>query len=180
MVKPPLRTKSIGFKVSEEEYAQLETAAQATDGRSGSGAARRSCGEGRQRRSGPGRDHRSALAAGERVGACGGGREGDAGEVQPTAGSNRRNEAPARRQIAAAGERESAARKTQRREAAISLFSAGECTERGSRVKGLRFAPMNAKNRAPLTRPPLRSVCFQPSKKCEKEMGAGGAARKAG
>ena len=32
MVKPPLRTKSIGFKVSEEEYAQLETAAQA-DGR---------------------------------------------------------------------------------------------------------------------------------------------------
>src|SRR6202167_3546478 len=32
MGKPPLRTKSIGFKVSEEEYAQLETAAQA-DGR---------------------------------------------------------------------------------------------------------------------------------------------------
>jgi hypothetical protein len=29
MVKPPLRTKSIGFKVSQEEYAQLETAAQA-------------------------------------------------------------------------------------------------------------------------------------------------------
>jgi len=29
MVKPPLRTKSIGFKVSEEEYARLETAAQA-------------------------------------------------------------------------------------------------------------------------------------------------------
>ena len=28
MVKPPLRTKSIGFKVSEEEYAQLEAAAQ--------------------------------------------------------------------------------------------------------------------------------------------------------
>ena len=28
MVKPPLRRKSIGFKVSEEEYAQLETAAQ--------------------------------------------------------------------------------------------------------------------------------------------------------
>jgi hypothetical protein len=24
MVKPPLRTKSIGFKVSEEEYARLE------------------------------------------------------------------------------------------------------------------------------------------------------------
>jgi len=32
MVKPPLRRKSIGFKVSEEEYAQLETAAQ-TSGR---------------------------------------------------------------------------------------------------------------------------------------------------
>jgi hypothetical protein len=30
MMKPPLRTKSIGFKVSEEEYAQLETAAQAS------------------------------------------------------------------------------------------------------------------------------------------------------
>lgn len=30
MVKPPLRTKSIGFKVSEEEYTQLETAAQAS------------------------------------------------------------------------------------------------------------------------------------------------------
>jgi hypothetical protein len=29
MVKPPLRTKSIGFKVSEEEYALLETEAQA-------------------------------------------------------------------------------------------------------------------------------------------------------
>jgi len=28
MVKLPLRTKSIGFKVSEEEYALLETAAQ--------------------------------------------------------------------------------------------------------------------------------------------------------
>ena len=30
MVKPPLRTKSIGFKVSEEEYALLETAARAS------------------------------------------------------------------------------------------------------------------------------------------------------
>ena len=29
MVKPPLRRKSIGFKVSEEEYAQLEEAARA-------------------------------------------------------------------------------------------------------------------------------------------------------
>ena len=32
MVKPPLRTKSIGFKVSQEEYAQLEAAAR-TSGR---------------------------------------------------------------------------------------------------------------------------------------------------
>jgi hypothetical protein len=32
MVKPPPRRKSIGFKVSEEEYAQLETAAR-TSGR---------------------------------------------------------------------------------------------------------------------------------------------------
>lgn len=30
MVKPAPRTKSIGFKVSEEEYAQLETVAQAS------------------------------------------------------------------------------------------------------------------------------------------------------
>jgi hypothetical protein len=30
MVKPPLRTKSIGFKVSEEEYARLEEAVQAS------------------------------------------------------------------------------------------------------------------------------------------------------
>ena len=40
MVKPPLRTKSIGFKVSEEEYAQLETRRRPTVGRSGNGAAR--------------------------------------------------------------------------------------------------------------------------------------------
>jgi len=33
MVKPALRTKSIGFKVSEEEHAQLDAAAQ-TSGRS--------------------------------------------------------------------------------------------------------------------------------------------------
>jgi hypothetical protein len=47
MVKPPLRTKSIGFKVSEEEYAQLKRRRRPTVGRSGNGAARRSCGEGR-------------------------------------------------------------------------------------------------------------------------------------
>jgi hypothetical protein len=33
MVKPPLRTKSIGFKVSEEEYTQLDAAAQTSDPR---------------------------------------------------------------------------------------------------------------------------------------------------
>jgi hypothetical protein len=33
MVKPALRTKSIGFKVSEEEYVQLDAVAQ-TSGRS--------------------------------------------------------------------------------------------------------------------------------------------------
>jgi len=39
-VKPPLRTKSIGFKVSEEGYARLEQRRRPTVGRSGSGAAR--------------------------------------------------------------------------------------------------------------------------------------------
>src|ERR1700691_4902023 len=75
-------------------------------------------------RSGPGRDHRSALAAGERVGATGGGGEGDAGEVQPTAGSNQRSQTPARGQVAAAGgPEETATRKKQRRrEAVISPF----------------------------------------------------------
>jgi hypothetical protein len=40
MVKPPLRTKSIGFKVSEEEYACSKRRRRRADGRSGSGAAR--------------------------------------------------------------------------------------------------------------------------------------------
>jgi len=41
MVKPPLRTKSIGFKVSEEEYAVLENGgAGERAGRSANGAAR--------------------------------------------------------------------------------------------------------------------------------------------
>jgi hypothetical protein len=78
MVKPPLRTKSIGFKVSEEEYAQLETAAQGRRSDAGrmvprgdpAGRVGQQC---NGPRSGAGRDHRSALAAGERVGACGGG-----------------------------------------------------------------------------------------------------------
>ena len=32
MVKPALRTKSIGFKVREDEYAQLDAAAQTSGG----------------------------------------------------------------------------------------------------------------------------------------------------
>ena len=58
----------------------------------------------------------------------------------------------------------------------ISHFFAGECTERGRPVKALRCAPTAArrtKKRAGLTRLPLRSVCFQPSKKCEVKMGSG-------
>ena len=47
MVKPPLRTKSIGFKVSEEEYTRSKRQRRRAGGRSGNGAARRSCGEGR-------------------------------------------------------------------------------------------------------------------------------------
>ena len=43
---------------------------------------------------------------------------------------------------------ETAARKTQRREEVISHFFRWECTERGSRVKGLRCAPMNAQKTA--------------------------------
>ena len=77
MVKPPLRTKSIGFKVSQEEYAQLEAAARARGGTLGAGAAG---GVGaaakRETRSGACGICGSAPAAGERVGACGGGAEG--------------------------------------------------------------------------------------------------------
>ena len=106
-------------------------------------------------------------------GATGGGREDDAGKVQPTAGSNRRNQAPARRQVAAAGERETAARKKQRRgEAVISHFFAGECTERGRPVKALRFAPTAdaaRTKRAALTRLPLRSCLASSYGKNEKK-----------
>ena len=150
MVKPPLRTKSIGFKVSEEEYAQLETAAQ-TSGRTlgrvvprgGAGECQR-C---REARPGAGRDRGSAPAARKRVGATGGGREDDAGRVQPTAGSNQRNQAPARSQVAAAGERETAARKTQRREAVIPIFSlenvrsAGAASSLSASLRPQRGAP---------------------------------------
>ena len=160
MVKPPLRTKSIGFKVSEEEYAQLETAAQAerSDARGmvprGDPAGRvgQRCSEAR---SGAGRDHRSALAAGERVAASGGRREAGPGSVRQNAGPNQRSETPARRQVAAGSPEETAARKTQRRgEAVISHFFAGECTERGSRVKALHCVPMNAHQTRALDSPP--------------------------
>ena len=165
MVKPPLRTKSIGFKVSEEEYAQLETAAQA-DGRTlGEWCREAILRGGRQRcsdpRSGAGRDRRRALAAGERVAASGGRREAGPGSVRQNAGPNQRSEARTRRQVAAAGgPEETAARKTQRRrEAVISHFFAGECTERGSRVKALRFAPMNAPKTRGLDSPPSPLLC---------------------
>jgi hypothetical protein len=74
MVKPPLRTKSIGFKVSEEEYARLETAAQASGQTLGEWCREMILGASDAAAHDPaGRDHRSALAAGERVGAGGGG-----------------------------------------------------------------------------------------------------------
>ena len=44
----------------------------------------------------------------------------------------------------------------------ISPFFAGECTERGSRVKGLRCAPMNAhRTRALDSAPSPLRCCFQ-------------------
>ena len=90
MVKPPLRTKSIGFKVSEEEYAQLETAAQA-DGRTLGEWVPRGDPAGRvgqrfrEARSGAGRDCRGALAAGKRVAASGRRPEAGPGSVRQTA-----------------------------------------------------------------------------------------------
>ena len=55
-----------------------------------------------------------------------------------------------------------------------SYFFRWEGTERGRPVKGLRFAPMNApRTRALDSSPSPLLSCFQPSKKCEKEMGAG-------
>ena len=179
MVKPPLRTKSIGFKVSEEEYAQLETAAQASGRTLGEWCRevilRGGCQRCSEARSGAGRDRRSPLAAGQRVGACGGGREAGPGEVQQNARPNQRSEARTRRQVAAAGgQEETAARKTQRRrEAVISHFFAGECTERGSHVKGLRYAPMNAQRTRGLDSPPSPLLCCFQLGKNEKRNGRG-------
>jgi hypothetical protein len=141
MVKPPLRTKSISFKVSEEEYAQLETAAQAS-GRTLGEWCREAILRGGSSIDDP------ALAEivgvrlpGQRVAASGGRREAGPGSVRQNAGPNQRSETPARRQVAAGGPEETAARKNQRRgEAVISHFFAGECTERGRPVKALRYA----------------------------------------
>ena len=53
--------------------------------------------------------------------------------------------------------------------AVISHFFAGECTERGSRVKGLRFAPMNAQKTRGLDSPPSPLLCCFPLGKNEKK-----------
>ena len=155
MVKPPLRTKSIGFKVSEEEYAQLEM------GRRPSG---RTLGEWCREvilRGGSSSDserHDPALAEiiGVRlllVNVLGPVAAGE--KVTPERFNQLLDQiSEVKHQLAAklqrqASPEETAARKNQRRgEAVISHFFAGECTERGSRVKGLRFAPMNAQKTA--------------------------------
>src|SRR5271154_2893916 len=129
MVKPPLRTKSIGFKVSEEEYAQLETAAQA-DGRTLGEWCREgilrggSASDPERHDPGAGRDRRSPLAAGQRVAASGRRREAGPGSVRQNAGPNQRSEARTRRQVAAAGgpEETAAGKKQRRREAVIPFF----------------------------------------------------------
>ena len=61
----------------------------------------------------------------------------------------------------------------------ISHFFAGECTERGSRVKGLRVrSDERAKNRAPLTRPPSPLLCcFQLGKNVRKKWEPGRSAK---
>ena len=100
MVKPPLRTKSIGFKVSEEEYAQLETAAQAERSDAGRVVPR---GDPRGGASNAAA-HDPALAeiVGVRLllvnvlGPVAAGEKVTPERVQPTAGSNQRSQAPAR------------------------------------------------------------------------------------
>jgi hypothetical protein len=139
MVKPPLRTKSIGFKVSEEEYAQLETAAQASG---------RTLGEWCREvilRGGSASDDPALaeiigvrlllvnvlrpLAAGEKLAP-------EAFDKMLDQISEVKHELAAKLQQQAA--EETAAAKTQRRrEWVISHFFAGECTERGRPVKAL-------------------------------------------
>ena len=140
MVKPPLRTKSIGFKVSEEEYARLETAAQASGRTLGEW-----CREAILRGGSASEDPALAEIVGVRLLLVNVLRPLAAGEkLAPEAFdkmldqiSEVKHELAAK--FAAGGPEETAARKNQRRrEAVISPFFAGECTERGSRVKGLR------------------------------------------
>jgi mobilization protein NikA len=123
MVKPPLRTKSIGFKVSEEEYAQMETAAQASGQTLGEW-----CREMILRGA---TSHDPALAEiiGVRLLLVNVLRPLAAGEkLAPEAfdkmlDQNQRSEAPARRQVATGDQEETAARKNQRRgEAVIPFF----------------------------------------------------------
>jgi hypothetical protein len=63
----------------------------------------------------------------------------------------------------------------------ISHFFAGECTERGSRVKGLRCAPMNAPRTRALDSSPS-PLCFasRHRKNVRKKWGARAQARTAG
>ena len=161
MVKPPLRTKSIGFKVSEEEYAQLETAAQASG---------RTLGEWCREvilRGGSASDDPALaeiigvrlllvnvlrpLAAGEKLAP-------EAFDKMLDQISEVKHELAAKLQQQAA--EETAAAKTQRRrEWVISNFFAGECTERGRPVKALRFASMNAQKTRGLDSPPSPLLC---------------------
>ena len=62
----------------------------------------------------------------------------------------------------------------------ISHFFAGECTERGNRVKGLRFAPMNAPRTRALD-PTPSPLCLLPAiEKNVRKKWERGVARKAG
>ena len=137
MVKPPLRRKSIGFKVSEEEYAQLEKAA-----RAGGCTLGEWCREVVLARASDAERRDPALAeivgvplaAGERVAALwrqarSWRRKAFDKLLDP---ENQRSEARTRRPVAAAGERETEARKTQRREAVIPFFSTGSVPSAGA------------------------------------------------
>ena len=153
MVKPPLRTKSIGFKVSEEEYAQLETAAQA-DGRT----LGEWCREAILRVGSASDDPALAEIVGVRLLLVNVLRPLAAGEkLAPEAFDKMLDQISemkhqlARQVAAAGGPEETVAGKTKRRgEAMISHFFAGEFTERGSRVKGLR---VRSDERAKTARP---------------------------
>ncbi len=129
MVKPPLRTKSIGFKVSEEEYAQLETAAQASRQTLGEWCREMILRGGASNAAA----HDPALAEiiGVRLllvnvlGPVAAGEKVTPEKFNQLLDQISETERQARRQVAAAGERETAARKTQRREAVIPFFPLG-------------------------------------------------------